>query len=486
MEQSEMRKKIDTLILDLDNTLFDWFEIWYANFDPIYRKIVELFNGDEAAAKSAIRKIHQKARTSEYTFLIDDLSTSNVTPNPITGRDNFIEALDSSRAGRDAKTKLYPTVFQSLWDIKNSGVKIVAYTESLGFYSAYRLKRLGLDGIIDIMFCPEDHDTPEGVSLSKLRTRADDSYGLQVTQILHTPRGELKPNVKILHEIINVANADPARCAYVGDSLFKDIAMARDAGIFDVYAKYGESQRRPEYDLLRSVSHWTQEDVERERSIMETKLDFTPSATLHECFAEIFKFCDFMKFVSVNTNEIQNDKIELDKINIDIWKKVVDVQQHFNDMGLRIRNFAITIVGALIAAIGVMSQKGMYITLFSLKLPMAVSLVVAAILVWGAFYLMDRFWYHVLLKGSVDHAAKLENILKDKFPGITLGGTISEKSGAVKIFGIYMSSIRRLNAFYGLGLAMLIVVGVALYMAIPAAGNSLEQVPSKGTISGKL
>ncbi|MGO7770849.1 hypothetical protein ACC736_39035, partial [Rhizobium ruizarguesonis] len=47
------------------------------------------------------------------------------------------------------------------------------------------------------------------------------------------------------------------------------------------------------------------------------------------------------------------------KINVEIWKKVVDVQQNFNDMGLRIRNFAITIVGALIAAIGVMSQRGM-------------------------------------------------------------------------------------------------------------------------------
>jgi len=29
-------KVIDTLILDLDNTLFDWFAVWYASFEPIY------------------------------------------------------------------------------------------------------------------------------------------------------------------------------------------------------------------------------------------------------------------------------------------------------------------------------------------------------------------------------------------------------------------------------------------------------------------
>lgn len=481
-----MRKKVDTLILDLDNTIFDWFEIWHANFSPIYAKIVELYSGDEIAAQAAIRPIHQKARTSEYTFLIEDLAARDVSPNPVSGRSDFTDALTCAREGRDAKTKLYPTVFQSLWDIKNSGVKVIAYTESLGFYSAYRLKRLGLDGVIDVMFCPEDHDTPSGVSVAQLRNRADESYGLQVTQILHTPKGELKPNVKILREIMNVANADPGRCAYVGDSLFKDIAMARDAAIFDIYAKYGESQRRPEYDLLRNVSHWTQEDVERERSIMNAKLDFTPSATLHECFAEIFKFCDFVKYSPATLSDIPNDITEGDKINVDIWKKVVDVQQHFNDMGLRIRNFAITIVGALIAAIGVMSQRGMYITFFGMTFPMALSLVVAAILAWGAFFLMDRFWYHVLLKGAVDHAGKIETALKDRFPGITLGGTISEKSGAVKIFGIYMSSIRRLNAFYSLGFAMLAVVGIALYMATPAAdSNQRQQAPTPATSPAK-
>lgn len=463
-----MRKKIDTLILDLDNTLFDWFEIWHANFDPIYQRIVELFGGDEAAAQAAIRPIHQRARTSEYSFLIDDLASCGAFPTTIAGRAQFTDALLKAREGRDSKTKLYQTVFQSLWDIKNSGVKIVAYTESLGFYSAYRLKWLGLDGVIDTMFCPEDHDVPEGVSLSELRNRSEESYGLQVTRIMHTPRGELKPNVKILREIINVAHSDSSRCAYVGDSLFKDIAMARDAGIFDIYAKYGEAQRRPEYDLLRSVSHWTQEDVDRERTIVEAKLTFEPTATLHECFAEIFKFCDFVEFTAVGSGKAASDSVEIDKINIDIWKKVVDVQQHFNDMGLRIRNFAITIIGALIAAIGVMSQKGMFITLFGMKFPIAVSLVIAAILAWGAFYFMDRFWYHVLLKGSVDHATNLEKALKDRFPGIALGETISARSGAVKVFGVTMNSIRRLNTFYGLGLAMLIVVGVALYGAAPA------------------
>jgi hypothetical protein len=31
---------------------------------------------------------------------------------------------------------------------------------------------------------------------------------------------------------------------------------------------------------------------------------------------------------------------------IEIWKKIVDVQQHFNDLELRVRNFALIVTGA--------------------------------------------------------------------------------------------------------------------------------------------
>src|SRR4051794_21961380 len=70
---------------------------------------------------------------------------------------------------RDQNLKLYPSVFPSLWELKKRGTKIVAYTESMSFYSAYRLKRFGLDGVIDALFSPEDHIVPAGVSLDKLR-----------------------------------------------------------------------------------------------------------------------------------------------------------------------------------------------------------------------------------------------------------------------------------------------------------------------------
>jgi phosphoglycolate phosphatase-like HAD superfamily hydrolase len=143
----------------------------------------------------------------------------------------------------------------------------------MAFYSAYRLKRFGLDGVIDVLFSPQDHDTPAGITTDRLRRLPDEFYELQVTQTRHTPPGELKPNPRVLLDIIQAVGSSTGRCAYVGDSLFKDVAMAREVGVFDIHAKYGESQRREEYSLLRHVSHWTEADVQREKTVIERDRD---------------------------------------------------------------------------------------------------------------------------------------------------------------------------------------------------------------------
>jgi FMN phosphatase YigB (HAD superfamily) len=64
------RKTIDTLIVDLDNTLFDWFAVWYASLDPVYREIVRVTGQPTDKIEADIRAVHQARRTSEYTFLL--------------------------------------------------------------------------------------------------------------------------------------------------------------------------------------------------------------------------------------------------------------------------------------------------------------------------------------------------------------------------------------------------------------------------------
>ena len=137
----------------------------------------------------------------------------------------------------------------------------------MGFYSNYRVRRLGLDGVLDEVFSPVDHDVPKGMSREQIRKYPAGRYKLKYTRHNHTPKGSLKPDPTVLLDIIEKAGALPGDCVYVGDSPHKDVAMARDAGVLDVYAKYGKAQHKAAYDLLRDVTHWTDEDVQREREI---------------------------------------------------------------------------------------------------------------------------------------------------------------------------------------------------------------------------
>jgi hypothetical protein len=155
----------------------------------------------------------------------------------------------------------------------------------------------------------------------------------------------------------------------------------------------------------------------------------------------------------------------------------VDVQQHFNDLEMRVRNFAITVVGALIAAVGFTYQQSLQTPLLGHRFPTGVGLIVAAFFAWASFFFMDRFWYHVLLKGAVDHTTEIEARYNEIIPGIGLGKTISEASGGVRLFGIQLNSNRRLEGFYIVGFVMLTVILCWLLFATP---------DQKSTSSGQI
>ncbi|HKY06878.1 MAG TPA: HAD family hydrolase [Candidatus Binatia bacterium] len=346
-----MKHRKSVLITDLDNTLFDWVHLWHSCFDAMLDKIVEISGIPESKLKSEIRAVHQTHGTSEYAFLIEELPSLKEQFRDQDLLGVFDEAIQAYRIQRRRELRLYPSVAESLLKIKGAGAKIVGYTESMGFYSNYRVRRLGLDGIFEYIFSPADHDIPKNLSPDQFRKYSVDQYELRITKHEHTPPGELKPNKDILLSIIDKLGATVDDCVYVGDSLMKDVAMARDASVSDVWAKYGIAQNSDAYSLLKEVTHWTDSDVRREGEIM--KRDVATSTVLTHSFSQIFDFFMFgHKRAYYDLAELPRISNEETKNIIDIWKTTIDVQKHFNDISLRIRGVFVTLIVALSASIG--------------------------------------------------------------------------------------------------------------------------------------
>lgn len=278
-------KKI--FITDVDNTLFDWVDIWYHSFSAMLREAASIMELSEEDLYSSISAIHQKYGTSEYAFLLEELPQTK----EILGEDAIKKlqpAIDAYRLARRKHLKLYPGVMETLISIRDEGYDLIAYTESQDFYTQYRFIKLGLDEIFSYLYSPKDQYN-ENKDVKTIRTRSQDQYKMKTTKLRHTPAGELKPNPDILKSIIHENGGDISRSIYVGDSKMKDIAMAQAAGVRDAWAKYGEAQSRDQYALLKQVTHWTPEMVAREAAI-NSGAHVVPTYTLEKKFNEILDF----------------------------------------------------------------------------------------------------------------------------------------------------------------------------------------------------
>lgn len=276
-----MHKRV--LITDVDNTLLDWQDLWYQTFSAMIGKVIEISRVAPETLYAECSVIHQKYGTSEYSRLLEELPSLQ----KLYG-DNVLKimapAIDTFRDVRRRVLQLYPTVMETLKALKVAGVVIAAYTESQAFYTNYRFRKLGLDGLIDYLYSPKDHSMPDDTPGT--RYYAPDSYNLQKTIHRFTPEGEVKPNPDILLEIISELGASIEEVVYVGDNILRDVFMAQQAGVTDVHALYGVSQHKPEYELLRKVTHWTPEMVERERNALKPG-GLVPTHVLDKNFAQI-------------------------------------------------------------------------------------------------------------------------------------------------------------------------------------------------------
>lgn len=146
---------------------------------------------------------------------------------------------------------------------------------------------------------------------------------------------------------------------------------------------------------------------------------------------------------------------------LDIWKTAVTVQQHFNDLELRIRNFAVTLLVTVIGAAALALKEHYVIKLQAKDFPLAAGILFVGIIGWLAFYFMDRFWYHRLLIAAVIHAGDIETRFKDTSPELGLTNAIG-KGSAWQVGKFSIRSSERIDLFYALGLTLLVVLIIFL------------------------
>lgn len=281
------RPRVEVVVTDIDNTLYDWIEMWSRAFGAMLAQLVADSGVPRETLERELYLVHQRYGTTEYAFAIQELP-SLAARHP--GEDlvaRYAPAIEEYRRVRRRTLRLYPDVAATLEAIKAAGCLTVGYTESRAYYANYRIRALGLDGLLDYVYSAPDHALPAGMTREQIRKYPAEHYRLTRTVQRHTPEGVWKPEAAVLLGILGELGARPDQTLYVGDSLVKDVVMARAAGVVDVFARYGLVMEHAGYALLRKLTHWSPAMVaQSERTTAE---DLVPSHVLERGFSELLE-----------------------------------------------------------------------------------------------------------------------------------------------------------------------------------------------------
>lgn len=276
---------IALVFTDLDNTLYDWVA-WYSRV--FYRMI------DGASARGDI----PRARLLEEMQALYRLRHGLEQPEALLHAPSIQRRFGDPKRAREALRGVfasyyhahygsglhsYPGVRPTLQRMAAMGVLVVGHTEAPANHAVARLRALGLEhAFVALLAAPPAPDDPTTVE------REPSPLPFRVRCLGPEER---KPNPAVLLELCDRVGVPPGAALYVGDSLGRDVRMAKSAGLWTAWARYGTRHDPRDWQRVVDVSPWTA--AQRAQACVHAPLpETTPDFVLHETFEELLEHVD--------------------------------------------------------------------------------------------------------------------------------------------------------------------------------------------------
>jgi phosphoglycolate phosphatase-like HAD superfamily hydrolase len=265
-----MTSNCKLLILDLDNTLYDWVASFVPAIYAMIESASEILQVSSEQIIAELKVVNQRHGDTEHPRAIFEIASAIKT---FAGDHDKIAGALRPAIVRFQETNmgllaLYDGVQETLGAAKDAGVTIVAYTDARVASSLPRVNALGLRPYLTKLYTPDQRVGPYATS------NGDMAF------LTTLPHNERKPNPTTLLDICARCEVAHKQALYVGDSLVRDIYMARQAGVVSAWARYGTKFDPILWDKLVSITHWTPEDVSREAEVRERAGTVKPDIVL--------------------------------------------------------------------------------------------------------------------------------------------------------------------------------------------------------------
>jgi len=285
-------REIRLVVTDLDNTLYDWLGFYVPSYLAMAEEIHRISGVDLLEIKRSFRKVHQAHGTTEYAFAIQELDALREVDAGLSVEERlrkYDSAIHAFRSMRKKTLRLYPGVRETLERLREVGIAVVAHSDSMMSYVSRRLRQLDVDALLAAICAPRDHGLPPALDPRLVRRASPEAVESRTT-LLEFAAGLRKPDPATLEPVFQMLQIPRDRALYVGDSLSRDILLARRSGLTDVWARYGRHPRNGLYEELLEVTYWTEAEVAEEERLRMHIEGLSPSHTI-DSFAELVGIC---------------------------------------------------------------------------------------------------------------------------------------------------------------------------------------------------
>lgn len=252
---------IRLIVTDMDNTLYSWIDYIVPAVEAMVDAVVKSTGVTRLKVVQSLKAVYTKYESNEYPFALQE--STLFTEFPEFGSFDKLVIEPARMAFSEARRKYlrpYKTVVETLKVFKERRLPVIALTDAPKNPAEQRIKRMGLDQYLTAVYTMPGFTFPAGpdgealVAPDILQKEVKGEYRA-ACPVLELPREYEKPNPKGLQKILSTYGVAPHEVLVVGDSIKKDIGVAKEVGCLDVFAEYGtyvSHEYRERLDIISS------------------------------------------------------------------------------------------------------------------------------------------------------------------------------------------------------------------------------------------
>jgi phosphoglycolate phosphatase len=251
------------VVTDMDGTLYSWIDYIVPAVESMVDAVGEATGFPRLKVVQSLKAVYSKYESNEYPFALQESSLYAEFPEFGSFDKLVIEPARMAFAeARRKYLKPYKTVVETLIALKERKIPVVALTDAPRNPAEQRAKRMELDKHLTALYTLPGFTFPAGAEGEKLvapdiLAKEEKGAYRAACPVVELPREFEKPKTDGLLQICKAYDVDPRQVLVIGDSMKKDIAMAREVGAIDCWAEYGtyvSLEYRERLDIISAAS----------------------------------------------------------------------------------------------------------------------------------------------------------------------------------------------------------------------------------------